>query len=326
MLERLAIGVDLGATKIESALVRADGSVASRRQTSTRPKQGASRVLDRISDEILSLSTEADSEVLGIGVGAPGRVDRETGVVLESVNLGWSDVGLVDELTRRLQPDVPIHLQTDTVASALGESYYGAGRGCSSLVYLSIGTGFGGGVVCNGKVLTGAHGLAGSVGHFSLDPGGLPCSCGLTGCPETVVSGDGLLHVVREHSTARTHSSEGTSDHLSAEAVVQAAKRGDELSRAALEQMGHVIGTIMALYVTLVDPARFVIGGGLGLAAFDLLKPAAQAELQRRVLPPYFEDLDIQPSGLTSSAVGAACLVWAADPPPDEEHCGPARE
>lgn len=312
MSRDLAIGVDLGGTKVESALVGADGEVVRMSRIATRPEQGASRVLDRIGDEINALIEVADRSLYGIGIGAPGFIDTEAGVVLESVNLNWYGVELVKGLAERVKSDLPILLQMDALASALGEFYYGAGKGCSSFVYLSIGTGFGGGVVLKGKLLAGEHGLAGAVGHFSLDPGGLPCKCGLRGCPETTVSGDGLLRIVKKYLADGTHPSHLTSETASVRAVVKAAENGDELSRVALEDMGRVIGTVIALCAVVLDPSRFVIGGGLGLAAFDFLMPAARAELQRRVLPVLHRDIRILPSGLASSAVGASCLVWAS--------------
>lgn len=311
MTQSLAIGVDLGATKIASVLITPDGEIVRANRIATRPDEGVTSVLDRVADEINGMIGVANGHLLGVGIGSPGLVDTGTGVVLESVNLDWTNVAVGPEIARRLDAELPIWLQTDTIASALGEFYFGAGKGCSAFVYLSIGTGLGGGVVLNGEVLTGAHGLAGGIGHFSLDPEGLPCMCGLTGCAETIASGHGLLRVARRLLDEGRHETTLGGDALSPRAVVEAARDGDALAQAALAEIGRTLGLVMAPCVALLDPDRFVIGGGLGLGAFDFLSPAAQEELRRRVLPINYQHVEVVPSGLASSAIGASCLVWS---------------
>lgn len=307
----LAIGVDLGATKIAAALVRRDGQVLASRQTLTEAEAGPTAVLERIADLTAQLITAAPSRVIGVGVGSPGRVSPAEGVVRNAVNLNWTEVHLVEELRLRLSDDLPVWIGKDANASALGEHYFGAAQGVDDFVYLGVGSGLGGGVMAQGVIVTGADHNAAELGHLSLDPDGWRCSCGLRGCAETIVSGPGFVRLASEYLAAgRFATNLSSQDELSAEQILEAARSGDELAHAALEEVGRILGIVMAACVSLLNPAKIVIGGGLGLAAFDQLVPAARAELTRRTLAASHDNLQILPSRLSSPAVGAACLVW----------------
>ena len=307
----LAIGVDLGATKIAAALVAPDGTVLSTRQTPTKAEGGEQVVLSRIARQVNALIEAAPEKLLGIGIGTPGQVNSKEGIVRNAVNLGWEQVGLVDEIRARLSQDLPIWIQKDANASALGEYYFGAARGCPDFVYLSVGSGLGGGILSNGYLITGANWNAAELGHLSLDPDGYLCTCGLRGCAETIVSGPGLAALVRDYLSQRRFPTRlAAGDDLNPETILEAARTEDELAQKALFEVGRNLGMVMAACASALNPALFVIAGGLGLAAFDLIVPPARMELERRVLPASFQDLRITPSSLTSSAVGAASLTW----------------
>jgi glucokinase len=242
-------------------------------------------------------------------------VNSAAGVVRNAVNLGWEEVPLVVEVQRRLEAvgpvlgETPVWVQKDANAAALGEYYFGAARGRQDFVYLSVGSGLGGGIVAAGRLITGADWNAAEVGHLVLDPGGRRCACGHKGCAETIVSGPGLsylVHLYREEARYPTLLLASATN----EQILAAATDGDVLARAALAEVGSWLGQIMAACVALLNPSLFVIGGGLGLAAFSSLIPAARAELERRVLPNSLDALAIEPSQVESSAVGAASLVW----------------
>lgn len=306
-----AIGVDLGATKIASALVTSDGKVLASRQTLTLTREGPQAVLGRVAGEIQALLSQADRPVAGIGIGTPGIVIPSEGVVRNAVNLGWDEVPLVSGVTERLGLDLPVWVQKDANASALGEYYFGAAKGCSDFVYLSIGSGLGGGIIANSQIITGARWQSSELGHLSLDPAGRLCACGLRGCAETVVSGPGLLAVTRELlAGGELPSSLQDTPELDSAMIVAAARHQDPLALAAFEEVGTKLGIILGVCVAVLNPGMFVIGGGLGLAAFELILPAAHRELERRVIPSSYRDLQIVPSRLTSSAVGPSCLVW----------------
>jgi glucokinase len=315
----LAIGVDVGATKIASALVAADGRVLAQCQQPTAAQNGPAPVLDRIANQIEDLVSAASSShersipaphLLGVGIGTPGQVNPQTGVVRNAVNLGWERVELVAEIRRRMSSDLPVWLQKDANASALGEYYFGAARNYQDFVYLGIGSGLGAGVLSGGRLVTGSNWNAAELGHLSLDPQGLPCNCGLRGCAETVISGPGLLAVVQRRLSLADQETNLVSGNIDPHNVVAAARAGDELALASLAEVGSYLGRIMAACTAVLNPALFVLGGGLGLAAYEWLAPAALEELKRRVLATSYQSVRIAPSKLESSAVGAAGLVW----------------
>jgi len=314
--EPLAIGIDVGATKIAGALVTPGGRALVARQVDTRVDQGVGGVLDRIAqliDELAAFSTAGSQPepvaLLGVGIGIPGQIDPRDGAVRQAVNLGWAEVYLVRELQARMAWELSIAVETDANTGALGEFYFGAARYCQDFIYVSVGSGLGAGAISNGRLVKGVTGKAAELGHLSLDPHGFPCVCGLRGCAETIVSGPGLLRLVRG-SLARgeTGSRLGVEEALTAEAVVSAALDGDEPALAALSEIGKHLGTVISIGVSVLNPTLIVIGGGLGLAAFDLLVPAAWEEIERRTLPSLHSHLEILPARQTSSAVGAASL------------------
>ncbi len=310
----VAIGVDLGATKIAAALVTEQGQVLARGQSPTRPERGAGAILDDIAAHIRHLSAQAQRPPLGVGIGLPGQVFSQSGIVRHAVNLGWEEVHVTRELRDRLNnDDLPIYLHKDGNASVVGEYTFGAGQGCRDLIYLCLGSGLGCGLLVGGRLVIGASSIASDIGHLVLDPHGRPCVCGLHGCAETIASGPGLLAETRQRlQQGGWDTSLQDDDSLTPVAIVEAARKGDELARAALERVACAFGQVMAICVAVLNPQRFVIGGGLALAAYDLLVPRALQELPSWTLVGAHKSVEVMPSGLESSAVGAASLVWYA--------------
>lgn len=313
MCETLAVGVDLGGTKIATALVNSQGQVLASRQTTTNAAAGPEAVLSLLADEVRQILAAAPGPVLAIGVGSPGQVIADQGLVRGAVNLGWDQVDLVRGLQTRLEASPPILIQKDTNASTLGEYYFGAGRGCKDLVYLSVGTGLGCGLLTGGKLVTGSNWLPSDLGHLVLDPDGRVCACGQRGCAETIVSGPGMIQLACQWADeGRYPTSLPAGPGLTSHSILSAARSGDRLAVAVLEKAGTWLGQIMAICIAALNPGRVVLGGGLALAAFDLLVEPAWREIHRRVLPNLVHGLEILPSQLTSSAVGPACLAWYA--------------
>ncbi len=311
MSEPPAIGIDLGGTKIASALVSDNGTVLASRHSPTDPTKGPGVVLDRIAEEIKALLMGTDGPVAGIGIGAPGNVLPIDGVVKNAVNLGWTEVPIISEIHSRIGLDLPIYLQSDKNACALGEYYFGAAKGCQDFVYMAVGTGLGGGIIANGYLVEGTGWDAGEIGHMSLDPHGRLCACGLRGCAETVVSGPGLITVTREKLVKKSHATSLIdTPALNTAEILAAGRAGDELAIASINEVGAQLGVVMAVCVAILNPALFVIGGGFGLAAYDFLEPAARLEMVKRVIYVRYCEQQIVRSHLTSSAVGPACLVW----------------
>jgi glucokinase len=236
--------------------------------------------------------------------------------VRDAVNLGWREVALAAEVavavTAQRGRTLPVWVENDANSQVVGELVFGAGRGLESFALVAIGTGLGGGIVANRQLVVGATYTAGEMGHLSLDPdNGRLCACGLRGCVETVVSGPGLvktMHEMRQQGATSLHTV--FQSEFQAEDVIAAARKGDALALAALAETARWLGIALAAYIVLLNPAAIVIGGGLGLSAFDLLIPAARKEMVRRALAPSHKHLQIIPAQVMSSAVGAAALVW----------------
>lgn len=308
----LAIGVDVGATKIAAALVDHHGDVLTERRTLTNAAEGPTAVIARIADLAQDLLHEAPAPVAGIGVGTPGYVDPFAGVVTNAVNLGWNQVDLVDQLRTRLGDRQSIFAENDANVMALGEYHYGAAQKCDHFVYVSIGSGLGSGLVVDGRLVSGAEFRAAELGHLSLDPKGRVCACGLRGCVETVVSGPGILNSALERLTGGAPSVLAGRSDLTPEDVLHAALDGDPLALHVFNYTAAWLGQALSACVALLNPQRIIIGGGMGLAAFDLLMPGIHTELERRVLRLSYANLRILRSQVHSSAVGASSLVWHA--------------
>jgi glucokinase len=313
----LAIGIDLGATKVAGALVNAQGEVLAEARALTEAKAGVEPVVTRIAEVVAELLAQASSlssgPVLGVGIGTPGLVDGAVGIVRNAVNLGWTEVALAEQAAAAIASHsgytLPVWVENDANSQAVGEFIFGAGRGIESFAMIAIGTGLGGGIIANRQLLAGATYTAAEMGHLSLDPdGGRLCACGLHGCVETVVSGPGLVKTVRELLMQKGQST--LPAEFQAEDVVAAARNGDPLALQAMAETARWLGIALAAYITLLNPAAIIIGGGLGLSAFDLLVPTARQELSRRAIRQSYEHLQIVPAQVMSSAVGAAALVW----------------
>jgi glucokinase len=313
---QLAIGIDIGATKIASVLLSHTGEVVRSSQVLTLAEEGPQAVFNRVAEQIMDLAQQSPAEVAGIGIGSPGKVDSDHGKVYNAVNLGWSEVNLVEEIANRLgrlANAAPVWIQKDANLSALGEYYFGACQGLRDFVYLGIGSGLGAGLISSGHLITGGDWYAADVGHLSVDPDGPLCVCGGHGCAETVASGPGLVRVTQQMlaiSPAGSLLADGAD--LTPADVLAAAGQGDALALNALAEVGRVLGIIMSACTAILNPSRYVVGGGLGLAGYDLIVPAAWQELRRRTIPESRALLDIVPSRVESPAIGAACLVWYA--------------
>ena len=311
-IEAFAIGIDIGATKIASVMLSEMGEPVETSQVFTLPDEGMKAVFDKVADQILDLARLKPGAVAGVGVGSPGKVDSSQGAVYDAVNLGWREVNLIEEVSSRIGPSLPVWIQKDTNLNALGEYYFGACQGCTDFVYIGVGSGLGAGIISNGHLITGGDWYAADVGHLSMDPDGPLCVCGGRGCAELVASGPGLVRVT-QGMLANSSTRSILSDHLrelTPADVLDAAGKGDPLALEALTEVGRVLGIVMSACTAILNPSRFVIGGGLGLAGFDFILPTIREEMMRRTIPNHRSQMDIVQSQVESPAIGAACLVW----------------
>lgn len=308
MKDRLAIGVDIGGTKIAFALVNEDGQVLAEHRLPTLADEGAEAVFDRVAEGIHYLLEQAGEQAAGVGIGCPGHLNPYTGVVHNATNLAWREVPLLDGVRQRV--DLPVWVQKDTNGGAMGEMYFGAARGCQDFVYLAVGTGLGGSAVVDGELLLGARYMAMEVGHMPFNPTGRLCRCGMRGCPEMYVSGIGLLAGVREHLPEYSDSVLANSTDLTTAVILDAARAGDALALAVLDEAVEWLVGVMVCCMDILNPTLFVIGGGLGRAGAEWFIEGAQQAFYRRVTPDFHQHIQVVAAQVANSAVGPACLVW----------------
>lgn len=258
-----AIGIDVGATKIASALVTREGNILAARQTATQVEDGAGVVIQTIAAEINALAENTAERISGIGIGVPGLVNPDAGIVINAVNMKWQNVALREGVRGRVRLNVPVYVENDLRGAARGEFLFGAARGCTDFVLLAIGSGLGSAAMVNGQIIHGAHYFASEMGHFVLDPQGDVCTCGLRGCAETVLSGRGLIATTRGFLEKR-YPSALNPDTLTTNAILEAARGSDPAALAAIEKMGEWLGIIMASASAWLNPARMIVGGGTG--------------------------------------------------------------
>ncbi|NPV66006.1 MAG: ROK family protein [Anaerolineae bacterium] len=317
-MAELALGIDLGGTKIAGALVTREGTVVAEVRTPTRPEEGVEPVIGRMAECIRALQAQAGSghRIVGIGIGAAGSTDHVRGVVIMGSNLRWVNVPLRDRLLAHLGDAWagPISVAKDTNAAALGELLYGAGRGAQTILYVTVGTGIGGGLVLEGKLYHGVSGGAADLGHLIVETDGPLCGCGKRGCVEALASGPAIARQAREQLAAGRPSilADRPPETLTAVDVVEAAQRGDALAREIITLAGQRLGMVLAWCVDVVNPERIIIGGGVA-AAGDLLFEPVRQTVAVRALPSNVEAVRIVPAGLgaNSGEIGAAALVWA---------------
>ncbi|HEX5936693.1 MAG TPA: ROK family protein [Actinomycetota bacterium] len=305
-----AIGVDVGGTKIAALRVSAEGTVETR-ATRRTPAADESATLSAIDDAVEEVRTDA---VVAIGVGAAGLVDVRRGVLLSSPNLSWRDVPLRERLLSSF--GLPVTVDNDATAGAWAETVLGASRGVANSLFVGVGTGIGGGIVQDGRLVRGAHGFAGEIGHLIVEPNGPPCGCGNLGCWEQVASGQaiaraGRVDVVARPDGAIAGSADGDPARVTGELVTEAARRGDGTARSILAAVGLRLGQGIAGLVNVLDPEIVVVGGGAGEAG-DLLLEALRDAFHDAV-----EGVDVRPDvpivaaalGNDAGAIGAALVA-----------------
>ncbi len=275
----------------------------------TRPESDILTTAERMIRDALKKAEEYQLRPLGIGVGVPGLVDREAGVLIYAPNLHWHDVPLRTRWTSRF--GLPVFVENEAKAAALGEYYFGAARQVKDFIYLSAGVGLGGGIMLDGKLLRGSSGFAGEVGHMSLDPQGERCACGRRGCWETLVSPRAVVRRVRELAAEKFGGRlQADLSKLNFSQVVQAAQGGDKLATDSLRTAAHWLAVGIGDLVNVFNPRLVVLGGMLALPK-DQLIPWVEQELAEQALKQPGQMVKIVPSAHNSEAcvVGAVALV-----------------
>jgi glucokinase len=308
-----AIGVDVGGTKVAGGLVGPDGTVLDSARRAT-PGTSVGDTEDAIVAVVEELAARAGRPTAGIGVGAAGWFDRAGDVVMFSPHLAWRDEPLRGHLARRLR--APLWVGNDADAAAWAEYRHGAARGSALALMITLGTGIGGGIVIDGRLQQGAHGVAGEWGHMRVVPDGRPCACGNRGCWEQYASGTALAAAARE-LVARSPAAAGNlleqvagePDRLTGEDVAEVAAAGDRLAAELIADVGTWLGQGIADLAAALDPDVVVVGGGMSVLGELLLAPA-RARLERSLPGRGFRP---GPRVVAAELGPAAGLVGAAD-------------
>ena len=314
---RYVLGVDLGGTNIVTGAVAEDGSaVLGVRSAPTRPEEGADAVVARIAQLCRESMAEAAraggdaANIVGVGIGSPGPLDRDKGLVLITPNLGWKNFPLRDRVSDAL--GLPATLDNDANCAVFGEYWMGAGRGSRHLVGLTIGTGIGGGIVIDGRLYHGASDAAGEIGHTTIDSTGRRCKCGNYGCLEAYASGPNIAARAVEgaESGAETTLANyvgGDLSQVTAQTVYQAANDGDNFALEVVRETAKFLGAGVANLINIFNPDTVVILGGVTQAGDRLFVPLRE-EVKRRAFKPAVEACRILPGELpgTAGVVGAA--------------------
>jgi glucokinase len=318
------LGVDLGGTNIVVGAMPADGSaMLAVRSEPTHAADGA----DGVTARIIGLCNAVMADVKrghgvpreafgGVGIGAPGPLDRQTGIVLLTPNLGWTNYPLRARISDAL--GMPAALDNDANCATLGEWWIGAARGAKHAIGLTIGTGIGGGLILNGALYHGASGIAGELGHASIDANGRRCNCGNYGCVEAYASGPAIATRAREALDGGEPSMlpslvNGDLQRITAQTVYEAAERGDAVARHVVRETAQFLGTGIANLLNIFNPEVVVIAGGVTQAGDALFEPL-RAEVRRRAFKPAVAACRIVPGELPGTAgVAGAIAAFLAE-------------
>jgi glucokinase len=312
-VDRTVIGVDLGGTNLRTAIVGSDGEILDKHKEATRASDGWMKVVARLIDNInrqLEVGAQRGAKVFAVGVGAPGVIMVDKGIVVKSPNFpDWNNLPLKAELEKVLK--IPVFIENDANAAALGEKWRGAGRNIRSMIHLTLGTGVGGGIILDNKIWHGADGMAGEIGHMTLIPDGRQCTCGNTGCLEMYASARGIVQSFREELEKQKIPAAEALKEITSEKVYQAAREGDTVARRVMKDMGRMLGIGIASLINIFNPERVVIGGGVK-DAWPLFIGATHEEIMKRAFQVPAERTEIVPSSLGDDAgmVGAAAVAF----------------
>lgn len=332
----LVVGVDLGGTQMRTAVMRG-ATLLSRVGLLTGADPTPERIIPRIFTSIQQALDEANvsiKQIAGIGIGAPGPLDSHTGVVFSPPNLpGWHNTPLGDIF--RAEFHLPIYVENDANAAALGEYLFGAGQGACNMVYLTVSTGIGGGIITEGKILDGVSGTAGELGHMTVDMHGPRCNCGNIGCLERLASGtaialraneaiamgqgDALLAFARAHESQENWGADTPYDrrvaapHVNARTVALAAEAGIPLAQEIIAQAAEALGAGLVNILHIFNPDILILGGGVTQMGALLLDPTYRIVRERTMRVPYeAAKIVMAKLGTNVGLIGAGALIYHA--------------
>lgn len=312
------VGVDLGGTKLSTVLINKVGEVLARENVPTEAYKGPDAVIQKIKDTIRTVMDKAGvslDELEGIGIGSPGPLDAEKGVIRFTPNLpGWIDVPLKDRIQEEFP--VPIKVDNDANAAAVGEGTFGAGKGIKNFVYITVSTGIGGGAFIDGKLFHGENSNGAELGHTTIDMNGPLCGCGNYGCWEALASGTAFTKYTVEGLRSGRRKSmildmvEGDIEKVDAKVVFDAARKGDEYALEMVNREAELLGVGISNIINSFNPRRIIIGGGMS-NDLDMMYAGIMKEIGKRALKANAEVVEIVRAKLGKDAgvLGAAALI-----------------
>jgi glucokinase len=300
--------IDIGGTKIALGLSTLDGHTLPFRRFPTRIKNAPEQILEEACRELERMAAGAGARIAAVGIGCGGPLDRRRGLILSPPNLpGWDEFPIVKQVAERF--GVPVLLDNDANGAALGEHEHGAGRGLSDLVYITISTGIGGGLIINRQLVHGVGDGAGEVGHMVIAPDGPPCGCGSRGCLEALCSGTSIARRAVEQLARDSRPSTlraGGATNVTAQAVAEAARAGDELARTVWDETIHYLALGLSNIIAALAPEAIILGGGVSTSGDQLLIPLRErVRAAVKIMP-------VEQVGIRQASLGGDSAIYGA--------------
>lgn len=308
-MKQLFVGVDLGGTKIYTAIANKAGEILNEIVVKTEAEKGHEQIVEKIKMSISHVLEGIDkADVKAIGIGSPGPLDIKSGLIAEPPNLPFKNYNIVKELKEEF--DLPVYLDNDANAATLAEFMFGAGFGTENMVYVTASTGVGGGAILNGKIYRGSTANALEVGHTTINVTGKRCGCGNRGCVEALSSGTAIKNAAVEAVKSNIKTSLKDYDEVTAKEVFDEAEKGDRVANEILDEALSYLGAAVSNYANIFDPDMIVIGGGItngGKIVFDKIRE----EMEKRCLGPVLNHCKVEKAKLEGQAgvLGAVALA-----------------
>lgn len=309
MEKKYVVGVDLGGTKIYTALVDLEGNIIKEKTVETLAHEGEQAVVGRIVDTINYVIDGTDKNLIkSIGIGSPGPLDVKNGIIIENSNLPFKNFEIVKTIKETF--DLPTHLDNDANVATLGEFMFGAGKGTENMVFITASTGIGGGAVLNGKLFRGSTGNALEVGHMTVATEGPRCGCGNLGCAEALGSGTAIGKRAKEAVLSNAVTSLKNYENVTAKEVFKEAANGDRVAKNILNTSLTYLGIAVANTITNFDPEKVVVGGGV-VNGGDIVIETIRNVVEERCMAAFVENCTIEKAILGGKAgvLGAAALA-----------------
>lgn len=311
----LLLGIDIGGTSVKIGIISTYGDIIAKWEIPTNLTNNGTYIAKEVWDSIKIRLVEEDIDrtlLVGIGIGAPGFIDQESGTVYQAVNIGWKNFKLADYFTEL--SGLPVFVANDANVAALGENWRGAGNQSDNLIAVTIGTGVGGGIIANGEVLSGENGTAGEIGHIFIEPEGYLCNCGKRGCLETIASATGIVRQAKDLIAINPNSELAAfftaNEGITTKDIFKLAEQGDFLANEIVEYTAKVLGIAIANIAVVINPSKVLIGGGVSQAG-DQFISRIEKYFNNYALKRIHEACEVKVAELGNDAgmIGAAYLA-----------------